>query len=390
MMKLSSFNTNTLSGVLRIFAILPFALIARLWKRNIWIITERPDQARDNGFIFFRYLRTEHPEINAYYIIDKKSPDYEKIRSLGNIIQFGSWKHCFYSVLAEIHISSHVGGCFPDNCAPVLKRLKPLLGYKIVFLPHGVSYGISEFCLKKYTKIDLFICSGEPEYQNILKNYGYSESEVAYTGFPRLDIWHDVHEDEKTILVMPTWRLYLAQNPETKITETVYFKAWQSFLKSQELSDFLKKNKLKLIFYLHHNMRIYSDSFQTDSPDIEIVRDDKQYDIQELLKKSALLITDYSSVHFDFAYMDKPVICYQFDKEEFFTRQYQKASFDAAKDGFGPVTDNLSGLLELIADSYRKKRQTTPEYHHRMRTFYKIHDSNNCRRCFEKILELST
>ena len=44
--------------------------------------------------------------------------------------------------------------------------------------------------------------------------------------------------------------------------------------------------------------------FQTSSDNI-ILADWKNYDIQELLKESAFLITDYSSVFMDFAYMRK-------------------------------------------------------------------------------------
>lgn len=42
-----------------------------------------------------------------------------------------------------------------------------------------------------------------------------------------------------------------------------------------------------------------------------------KYDVQQLLKESLLLITDYSSVFFDMMYMNKPVIFYQFDENQY-------------------------------------------------------------------------
>lgn len=384
-MHLNSINAANLKTSLKFCVILPWALLGRLWDRDVWIITERQDQARDNGYVFFKYVREKYPKQKIAYIINKSAPDYAKIRTYGSIIQFDSWAHYYYYCLAKIHISSHVGGCKPSN-SPITNYIKRWLSIKDIFLPHGVSYGISEFCLKKYAKLDLFICSGKPEYDNVLKNYGYSEKEVAYTGFPRLDIWHNCETDKKRILVMPTWRLYLAQNPNTNIKETNYYRSWQKFLDDTELHKFLIENGLRMIFYPHHNMKKYITAFSSECECIEIA--DEQYDIQELLKSAALLVTDYSSVHFDFAYMKKPVIYYQFDQEEFFDRQYKQAEFEAEKDGFGPVTYDEEALLKAVKESFAEGFQMSEKYYKRMRNFYQIYDDRNCERVYKSIAAL--
>ena len=120
-----------------------------------------------------------------------------------------------------------------------------------------------EFCLRKYAKIDLFICSGKPEYENIIKNYGYKKNEVAYTGFPRLDYWHNITINKRQILIMPTWRAYLAHDKELNICETFYFKTYQSLLNNRKLNSFLESNSLEAVFYLHHEMRKYVDKFKS-------------------------------------------------------------------------------------------------------------------------------
>lgn len=385
-MKFSSLTQNSLKNAGKMLLCTPIGLLVRKLRGNVWIITERPDQARDNGYCFFKYLRQEHPEQNVYYIIDPKSKDYQKVASIGKTIPFDSWKHYFYYCLSPIHISAHVAGCNP-NGNPVAKRLKNVLKIKDVFLPHGVSYGISEFCLAKYAKLDLFICCGKPEYDNVLANYGYSPEQVAYTGFPRLDGWHHIAVNPKQIVLMPTWRLYLAQNPDTIIEESSYFKAYSSLLRNKELHILLSEHGLKLVFYLHHNMQKYASAFQTDCPNIEIVYRDEQYDIQELLKSSALLITDYSSVHFDFAYMNKPVIYYQFDREEFFSKQYEHSSFDAEKDGFGPIATTEEVLVKELSKAVEDGFSVEEKYHTRMRVFYQLYDEHNCERVYEVIKE---
>ena len=383
-MKISSFNKQNIITSIKFVLILPIALILRKFKKNIWIITERHDQARDNGYCFFKYVREEQKEQEVYYVIDKKASDYQKIKDFENIIQYDSWKHYLYYCIANVHISAHVGGCSPSN-SPICRRLKPILKYKTVFIPHGVSYGIAEFCLQKYAKIDLFICSGKLEYENVLKNYGYSQKEVVYTGFPRLDSWHNIEVNPKQILVMPTWRLYLAQNPNTVFENTTYYRCYQQLLQDKILHTFLEKNDMKLIFYLHHNMQKYVNSFGSDCPNIEIVYKEEKYDIQELLKGSAIMITDYSSVHFDFAYMKKPVIYYQFDRKDFFEKQYLQGEFDAEQDGFGPVVTEKKQLVKKLIQMWDKQFKIDDFYYQRMRMFYQIYDEKNCERVFRCI-----
>ena len=360
------------------------ALAARPWLRKVWLVSERPEQARDNGYCFFRYLGERHPEQPARYVIDRKAPDCAKVAPYGKTIQYDSWTHMLYFLATRVHISSHVGGCCPPD-AQFMRWLKPLLGYRSVFLPHGVSYGISEFCLAKNARIDLFVCSGRPEYENVLANYGYTKDQVAYTGFPRLDGWHRSRTDPKLIVLMPTWRLYLAQDPDTVFENTAYFRAYRDLLDSGELAGFLEENGLRLVFYLHHEMRKYVNAFRTRCPRVEIVYRDETYDIQELLKSAALLITDYSSVHFDFAYMGKPVLYYQFDREEFWAKQYRQSDFDAAKDGFGPVAYTQDELLADLKALAGRGFAMDGEYRRRMRAFYELHDEHNCDRVYEAI-----
>jgi len=151
------------------------------------------------------------------------------------------------------------------------------------------------------------------------------------------------------------------------------------------LSKYLLENKLKVIFYLHHEMRKYANLFSSDCSSIKIVSDDDAYDIQELLKSSAMLITDYSSVHFDFAYMNKPVIYYQFDKEEFFDRQYKHSAFSADVHGFGPVCYAPNDVVKNLKEIHKNSFKMDELYYQRMRSIYQLYDKNNCKRVAQAI-----
>ena len=51
---------------------LPVSLVYRLFRRDMWLICDNKNEARDNGYHFYRYVREKHPEQDAVYAISKK------------------------------------------------------------------------------------------------------------------------------------------------------------------------------------------------------------------------------------------------------------------------------------------------------------------------------
>ena len=107
--------------------VMPWALMGRLWGKNVWLISERFDQARDNGYCFYKYVRENYPTQKIIYIIDKSAPDYRKICRYKTVIQHNSWMHYYYYCLSKLHISAHVIGCAPHNSRPFARMLKSIL-----------------------------------------------------------------------------------------------------------------------------------------------------------------------------------------------------------------------------------------------------------------------
>src|SRR5699024_257343 len=75
----------------------------------------------------------------------------------------------------------------------------------------------------------------------------------------------------------------------------------------------------KVIFCLHPNMQPFIHLFDVPSYVTSIKQG--EVDVQRLIKESKLMITDYSSVAFDFSFLNKPVIYYQFDKVKFLGKE---------------------------------------------------------------------
>ena len=170
-----------------------------------------------------------------------------------------------------------------------------------------------------------FICGAYPEYIFIRDTFGYQKEKVVYTGLCRFDGLHDnIIAKRKTILIMPTWREWIADEDErlykyegtVEIRKTSYFVNWVEFIRDPELKAISTEYNCRFIFYPHRNMQKYMDCFPPSNEYLEIA-DASKYDVQQLMKDSSMMITDYSSVFMDMIYMKKPVLFYQFDYDRF-------------------------------------------------------------------------
>lgn len=287
---------------------------------------------------------------------------------------------------AEYIISTHVLTYIPQEINKLVT--KNLIKYKskIIFLQHGIIKDYLPQLFYPNIKPDIFICGAKPEYEYILKEFKHPNGVINYTGLARFDNLHDLNI-KKQILVMPTWRSYLANLTEKEFERSEYFNVFNNFIKNEKLIKALKESNYNLVFYPHYEIQKFIHLFKSIDSSIKI-GSIKEYDVQTLLKESSLLITDYSSVFFDFAYMNKPIIYYQFDKEEFFEKHYQRGYFDYEKIGFGDVIYSQNDLINSIKIAIDENCIVREKYISRIEKFFPINDNKNCERILEKILEL--
>lgn len=371
--------------MVKYYALFPVAL----WKyrgREIWLVSERGTDARDNGYHFYKYLREKHPEIEVYYVITADSADRPKVEALGNVVLHGSRQHYLLFISAEYKISTHINGYSPYIY--FYSRFGTLLPWKgkHIFLQHGITHNEIEGLYAENTYLNLFVCGGRPEYEHIAANFHYND-EVKYTGFARFDALHDATTKDQ-ILLMPTWRLFLGNCAERELAESDYVTKWNAVLRDARLLDALKRSGKTLVFYPHYEVqKNYLHLFSSNDPSV-VIAGFGHYDVQQLLKESQLLVTDYSSVFFDFAYMKKPCVYYQFDEEQFFAGHYQKGYFDYRDMGFGEVLTEHDTLVDAIIGYLESGCQMKEEYAQRIEGFFPLHDTRNCERIFKEIQKL--
>jgi CDP-glycerol glycerophosphotransferase len=187
------------------------------------------------------------------------------------------------------------------------------------------------------------------------------ENTMLDTGYPRNDILHSpdrdqiaaiiknrlgIPKDKKTILYAPTWR-----------DDEFYAKGQYKFelqlnldMMKQELGD-----EYVLLLRTHY--------FIADSLDVSHLSGfaynlSKYDDISELYLISDILITDYSSVFFDFANLKRPMLFFTYDLEKY--RDVLRGFYiDIEKEVPGPLVYTSEEVVESIKDidSIREKYQ---------------------------------
>ena len=379
-----------LKNIVLLAVLWPVAAVLRRTQdayRSLWLVSERGFDARDNGYWFFHYLREQQPQINVCYVIDKTSPDYKKVACLGNTVAFRSIRHYLMYLTADYLVGTHVQPASPDLWAFYhLRHFGIHPRGKQALLQHGII--MNEMKSMKYPnlRVDFFASGGKMEYDYLSSRCGFPQGIVQYTGLCRYDNLMRGNHPSREILLMPTWRGSDYPQGES-FYETAYYRQFQSLLNSPLMLELLKTHDLKLLFYPHIEIQKELEKFKSPSERI-VLASWREYDVQTLLMRCSLLITDYSSVHFDVGYMEKPVIYYQFDMDEFRKFHYKEGYFSYEQHGFGPVVKTEEALMEALTASVLNDFRMEEEYHNRLDAFFTRRDENNCERTFQSICSL--
>ncbi len=351
-------------------------------RKNIWLICERGIDAQDNGFVFYKYLKKNHKEIKVYYLITTKSRDKNKIEKK-DIVQFCSIKHFLMVIGCKVQISSHLFGYCPWSSFMLYLRRHKTKNIH-VFLQHGITYNNQFGYYKNVCKaLSLYICGSSKEQEYICDTFGYKLEEAPLTGFARYDNLHDKLE-KKYLLIMPTWRRYLSGISKKDFVESIYFKKWYSLLNNNSIHKLCANEGLEPVFYLHLSLQPFSELF-SDLKNVRIVKYGEET-VQEMLKQSSVLITDYSSVMFDCLYMEKDVLLFQFDKDAFIENHYAEGFFNELDRNVLPVETSESKLIGRLENLFSNNDSLKQTYSKKYSNeFFGIKDQNNCTRIFEII-----
>lgn len=356
-------------------------------KRRIWLAFEKiAMSAHDSGYYFFDYMYKNKKHDEFYYIIRKDSPELKNLEDKKNkVVYFMTFRYFIYMFAAELLFSSDTKRNGYNLKLRKSKLAKTLTNKKLVYLQHGVN-GLKK--VRDFHKdreiFDLVIAPSEFEKQMIINDWGFDESEVEATGLARWDGLRDKTNeiDYKQIFFMPTWRTWMDGMDRDKFKESEYFIKYNEFLSSEKLHKMLEENDIKLKFFIHPKFRDYVDLFEISSPNIEKFGF-LEAPIDEMIMKSSLMISDYSSVIWEMFYLEKPCVFFQFDKDKYL--EYEGAYMDLDNDLFGDVAYDTDNLLEVIKYYIENDFEEKQNFAELRKEYFTFRDNHNSERIYQAV-----
>jgi glycosyltransferase involved in cell wall biosynthesis len=372
---------------------------------DAWVLMDRIHDAGDSGEILFRRLRTDHQEINAWFVIEKGTPDWHRLRR-----EFGSrvvahrsleWRvlmaHCsnLLSSHADVPIME------PDEITEFAERK-----WKFTFLQHGViKDDLTSWLSRK--DIDLFVTSTPQEHTSISGDgtgYPFTTKEVKLTGLPRFDrlreIGAGVDPDARDlVLLTPSWRQWLVhqldagtqrRRLESEALGSQFVREWMELLCSDDLAESCARNDVRLSFLPHPNLQSLVPRLEL--PGHVTAFSYEEGDVKELFARARVLVTDYSSIAFNAAYLERPVVYFQFDDDLVLNGGHvgRRGYFDYRRDGFGPVTHTATEAATAIDEALRYGPSPMSPYAERVASTFPLRDGLCSERVIEAVLGTDT
>lgn len=345
-----------------------------------------------DNYSFFMYLNDlQDSEFVAFYLVNKKNNYAEEIKKIyGDKIVLYTAKHDILFWIKFLRILTYVR--FVCESFQAIEYINPGLAevfrkstqITTIFTQHGITYFKDEFVRPNvygHKMYDAVMVSNDKEKEIFLQRGEYEEEQIIKNGLFRWDVIQDESKKRSEIFVFFTHRRYLdvLKNKE----ECVYYKTISDLLRNPELLRFLDKNKIQIKVALHHSL-MQKFGYQL-FPNVEFV---KEEEIQDVKKNASLLITDYSSMCFDFMIQKKPVIFYKInDAEDCLKYGYlsDKPNPFEKKKELGNIVSNVSDLLTILQNYIDTNFQLSQEDIKRKELFF-YYDKQFCKRFYDILL----
>ncbi|MFX1385556.1 MAG: CDP-glycerol glycerophosphotransferase family protein [Promethearchaeota archaeon] len=270
-------------------------------------------------------------------------------------------------------------------------------GSRLIHLAHGISFKKGGHDLettfmpfvekmmnaKLVNHMNLLIDSSEETRRHKMSRFNLPTDRIAITGYPRNDILINhteeldnyikkklgIKKNHDVILYAPTFRDYKYKPPLT-----------EEFLK--KLERFLLEEK-KFFLYKPHPFTQNVDLSKFKN----VISIERNVDILDLLIISDVLVTDYSSVFYDYLLTMRPIIFFAEDLEKY--TEVRDFYYDYESFIPGPLVKSGEELIKVLKNfdqwesKYREKRKLMRDQ------FNKYHDGRSTERIVE-LLELKT
>ena len=359
-------------------------------ERRIWLMCDSKNANSEDAHDIYNYINSLHDKrgIEVFYSHREINPDDSFIMTAfqSNNLASGTMTQKIIAMNADVIIS---------NGHNVYKNLgfedgeeiyyRDLLMADIVSFGDGISMLRSAQSENKmYDDTALRFCGSKQEYERLIHPiYGYDQKHLFAFGYPHMDTLMSV--PSKQILVCPAMRRGFAKYAhigyQNFTTEPLY-SVFNSFIADRKLLSALHENNCNLVLILPEELA--KQEYLWNKSEYVSVSSFENLGYKETIEKSAMLITDYSNIAFDFAYMRRPVIYYQ---NPSVSLQNNISTFSYRESGFGDVVTDADELVEKVISIINSNFEVSAEYLKRRKEFFAFDDRNNCKRIANAIYD---
>ena len=303
-----------------------------------------------NAYLLFEYY-IKNNETNAYYVINVQSELYQmllKKKQTNNLIPIHNHDNLYETIYPYLLDSKIIVNSFIYmDLQKVVSRVNYL---KYLFITHAIGYFKTKVISVQFDNLRKdkrnIIISSPFEYEKYKNKLKYSDSYMHKAGLPRYDRLNSVQRnisENKCILISLTYRKY--NNDVYK--KSLYKKNLETFLNDTSLISFLKSRNIDLIYIQHHYDFLRKRPFNQSN--FQYIKYRNQSFLSHYIEQCSLLITDFSTVCFDFMFLNKPVLFYLIDfKDKINFEEKIYMNYNQNNIYFGNVFSDLKPLIEKI------------------------------------------
>ena len=316
-------------------------------------------QYSDNPRALYEYMSIHYPEYRFMWSVDKRYTDVFERYDIPHIKRFSlSWM--IYMNKAVLWISnSRLPLWIPKPKGTTylqtwhgtpLKKLA--VDMDEVHMPGTDTERYKRNFTRESAKWDFLVSPNEYSTE-IFKRAFKFENHMLETGYPRNDFLFtnsddeaiqnlkkdlNLPEDKKVILYAPTWR-----------DDSYHGKGRYKFNLEFDLKEMYEalSDEYIIILRMHY---LVSENLDISEYEGFIYDYSKYEEIRDLYVISDMLITDYSSVFFDYANLKRPMIFYVYDIDNY-RDKLRGFYFDFEKKAPGPLVTTTNELLTAIENT---------------------------------------
>lgn len=350
-------------------------------------------QYSDSPKAIYLYLKENYPKYKMYWSVDRGMKHHFRGKGITAVPRFG-FKWIMLMSRAEYWVSnSRLPLWIPKPKGTTyiqtwhgtpLKRLA--VDMDEVHMPGTDTEKYKKNFVSESAKWDYLISPNRYSTEIFKRAFQFNKT-VIESGYPRNDILVNANNetsiqlikeqasiplDKKVILYAPTWR----DNDYHAIGKYKFSLKMDLAQMKEELGD-----EYVILLRLHY---LVAENLQLNGYESFVYNMSNYEDINKLYLISDILITDYSSVFFDYGILNRPMIFFTYDIEEY-RDQLRGFYFDFENEAPGPLvysTEEIIKELKNISANPNETHKNMQKFHEK---FCYLEDGNATKRVIEKI-----